>query len=730
MSTHEMKVAKPIAASHKVPLHLLDRLIAIERSPIGRTGPRGVNIQVEDTLTRSARGQRIPSTPPTKTPFPTTENGLTDIGEGVDEVRIGSVEIRNFGIFEDTTLNISHVAGRPIHIIEGNNGAGKSTLIKALRFALHGDINRSALATLLFQGASTKGATIRVSVVLCTEDGEIRITRVAKCQFGGGGWRVSGPYDVVVEVGGRQLREEEATQWLHATFPPRVMAYFIFDAETSPVAELAQRAGDPNHRVREQLEHALGISPLRKLRERCRGFAKRCHQDIRSDFPGTARTQAEIEACEAALRDLAQRRGRLTKDVAEGQKAIEEANDELRTLHAQLDPERDDNRQRLQKMSGEIEEKLNTERRLKQEWFSSILPLRLLEAPLRRVNAKEKHPELWFQGARHTVEAVARMACEGRLPWAPEASSWEHQQLAAHLITALGLPDQKSNQSEEIRLLLLQRIAHLSKARVPATPREVARLVAELDELSHELEDLGQAEDTALTLAQHEKLLKKKGEAENRLHQAANQEKTIAREVANAHERLAELQGLFREAKTAEAAAARLQTQVDIAERCATAFQNLAEQLCEQRVGVLEQASTVLFRRLTNKPDYYDRLQFDRDSLCYRLIDHGGSPVPLERSTGERAVLALSLVHGLQQASGRGFPLIIEAPLKPLDAAHSNGVLKDFLARARGQTILLVKPGEVTREMSSLIEAVVAQRHVLTRPDPRQERAIFESMEA
>lgn len=116
-------------------------------------------------------------------------------------------------------------------------------------------------------------------------------------------------------------------------------------------------------------------------------------------------------------------------------------------------------------------------------------------------------------------------------------------------------------------------------------------------------------------------------------------------------------------------------------------------------------------------------MEFDPDTLRFRLLDHSGAPVPAGRSTGERAVLALSVVHGLQRASGRRLPLVIEAPLKPLDPEHTRRVVTNVFADHDGQTILLVKPGEVQPPLMEKLEFRVGQRFELVRPDSAVERS-------
>ena len=103
------------------------------------------------------------------------------------------------------------------------------------------------------------------------------------------------------------------------------------------------------------------------------------------------------------------------------------------------------------------------------------------------------------------------------------------------------------------------------------------------------------------------------------------------------------------------------------------------------------------------------------------MCDHEGRAAPLDRSTGERAVLSLAIAHGLRKASGRELPLVVEAPLKPLDPVHTDKVVRHAFQTASGQTILLLKPEEIPPAHRAALETRAGQRFVLHRPDPWRE---------
>jgi DNA sulfur modification protein DndD len=166
---------------------------------------------------------------------------------------------------------------------------------------------------------------------------------------------------------------------------------------------------------------------------------------------------------------------------------------------------------------------------------------------------------------------------------------------------------------------------------------------------------------------------------------------------------------------------ARLRKDVDLCRRAASCAETLTDRLRTLRVDDLERAATDMYRRTTNKPGLYNRVAFDRQTLCYTLLDQDGRPAPIERSTGERGMLSLAVVHGLQSVSGRPLPLVVEAPFKPLDPVHTEKAIHQAFGASCEQAVLLLKPEEVPQIHAAAFRRRVGQWFVLERPEPGRE---------
>jgi DNA sulfur modification protein DndD len=96
-------------------------------------------------------------------------------------------------------------------------------------------------------------------------------------------------------------------------------------------------------------------------------------------------------------------------------------------------------------------------------------------------------------------------------------------------------------------------------------------------------------------------------------------------------------------------------------------------------------------------------VQIDTETFKLSLYDHDGETLPKHRlSAGEKQILAISLLWGLANASGRQLPVAIDTPLGRLDSEHRNHLVERYFPQASHQVMLLstdteIRQGEVAQ---------------------------------
>ncbi len=124
--------------------------------------------------------------------------------------------------------------------------------------------------------------------------------------------------------------------------------------------------------------------------------------------------------------------------------------------------------------------------------------------------------------------------------------------------------------------------------------------------------------------------------------------------------------------------------------------------------------SNELFLKITNKPDEYKGLEFENDtSYAFVIKTKEGKSVILP-SKGEKQVLAMSFLLGLNQYTGRNNVILMDTPVATLDDVHSAGIGK-ALAELKNQVIFLAQPQELVGNIYSNIKSAIVKEFIVER---------------
>ena len=93
--------------------------------------------------------------------------------------------------------------------------------------------------------------------------------------------------------------------------------------------------------------------------------------------------------------------------------------------------------------------------------------------------------------------------------------------------------------------------------------------------------------------------------------------------------------------------------------------------IISKKVHRIESLIFESFQRLLRKKTLITGLKINHETFESSLVDHVGGILHVDRlSSGERQLLATSMLWGLARASGRPIPTIIDTPLGRLDSSH------------------------------------------------------------
>ena len=703
-------------AAQGLPVELVLDLILLERATSSRA-KKQINSRISDLLERAAAGRLGAARAALKDAVAAGVEAQSD----VDDLLLESVEIHNFLQFAQTRVDLVHDANRPVVLIEARNGYGKSAFIRAIRFALLGEDEKNTnLSHLIHDGVSKPRGTVRVVLRFRgQQQGLIEVHRVREYSRAGDRWKAEAT-DLTVNLPDGPLQGAEASEWLDARFPASLLQYFIFDAESSVVQALSGQRGEALPEVRGPVEAALGVAPWRKVAERLREHGKKLRLEA-IDLQKQYGSQPDVKK-----RALEGEKQSISAQLDEQRPALVHATTDLAVLSERialytlkLQPSHRQTREALRKEQLRVQADLARLQNEDKDFYRRILPLALLRVALQpKDNAMPVMSADWRKGAEHAVERLVQALVAGHLPWAlfdrPDRQSL-HKELRG-VVGITQTEDQLRARRREERIAPLREVSAQAWDEVLKRPRnrggEVwrARLLAiesELTALGSEAEDPTQHEMYTQMLVEQaelqtkvQKLTALLGVGERRLEEVQDELDGIA-------ERSAEDKKHLEKAEAKKKGA-------DIADKAYAATVAVADELLKDRIGQLEENTTWMLQHTAHKPEYQKgKIVVDRQTLRYCVLDPNGKPVSAGFSTGERTLLALCLVHGIRSAAGAKFPLMIEAPLKPLDPLHQFAVAQHLFNSYSGQVVLLVKPHEIPKELEYLQTQRVGQRFEL-----------------
>ncbi len=141
----------------------------------------------------------------------------------------------------------------------------------------------------------------------------------------------------------------------------------------------------------------------------------------------------------------------------------------------------------------------------------------------------------------------------------------------------------------------------------------------------------------------------------------------------------------------------------------------------ERKVGRLTKHIKEAFDVLTHKDTLVDHLVIDPESLRITLFDNRGRELPRSRlSSGEKQMLAISILWGLARASGRALPVIIDTPLGRLDSSHRMNFVSKYLPNASHQVMVLSTDTEIVGPYLESLSDKIGRTYLLKYDETRQ----------
>ena len=632
-----------------------------------------------------------------------------------------SLTLHNFGIYKGThTVDLTVSNDKPVILFGGLNGGGKTTFLDALQLVLYGKhakcSNRGNLAYGTYLASTLNryvDKTEQVSLELTfshTTDTEAQTFTVRR------EWKLAKQVEnskdkVTVSCNGEydQYISEHWDEFVNEFIPMSLSDLFFFDGEKIENLAHPERS---NELIKTGIENLLGLDLLSQLHLDLNNIErKRKAENLDTSVIEKVETcEADIEANNDIIEALSVEIAKLQNQQGKINVDINKARQKVRDSGAHLIEERDQIRFELGAIAQK--QKDNLQQRVKLD--SGIGPLGLIKPLLKKT---QKQAELEEQASEasalnkaiESYEATLLKSLEGQtLPEAARtalensmANMATERQALANVESYIGLPSNLFNGLEakleldqtERETLIKEREILLEKKALFEKKEES---IPDYETVKHVLSELAQFEaefKNAQTLIKTKSAELEQAQAK---HAVLNQRYTnlLTQQSKDTFEQKRSLQVVDHIGKLKET------------------MQGFAKSLIKENIELLQDKITEKFIALTRKEQLISGVHICPTSFSLTLLAQTGEELsPSRLSAGERQLLAIAILWGLSEASGKELPTVIDTPLGRLDGKHRTRLIEGYFPFAANQVLLLSTDEEIMGDYYSKLKPAISREY-------------------
>ena len=583
---------------------------------------------------------------------------------------IRKIAIENFiPYYGKITVDFPQIKGKNVYVVEGDNGYGKTSFLKAVKWAFFGEAGLKTDETYLNSTAKAEGKDkMCVSISFLENGNHYDLTREFESDRG-----------ECITFGERreQLKDEVAQTRITEIFPEHISRFFIFEGEM--IRELAEAQGQD--RAKKNIELLLGLEALQNavddlgtlrskileelklLKTRNQEFeqVRRQHKNLQTQYEEDKKElderRQELEATQAAVDQMEKELKRFEdmSKLVEEKEALKDARKKLREEQDQLVEERKKIvgnfhlsliQRDLEKAKDQLEKELSRAKNATTSFYENLVRRRLLEDSLKKNSCEIcGHTPIDEEWITRSIEAVRKNTTP-----ATEASDPSKIQEELNLVRNCLVKGKET--TESLRVVLKE---------YDSKEREIKAKSDRIEEITGEFKAFNPEEMKATNEAYRkglERIGVLKGEISSRQDSLEETEE----------ERDKKWRELTRFGDIGEKVG-RTMDQLNVIKSAKGAFDQLLRRCVELNRKRILEAANEFFKRLTNKPDEYDRFEFaSEQTYAFQLVEKdGGRPNMDMISDGEKEIVAISFVLGLSKYSRIKAPLIMDGVNSRLD---------------------------------------------------------------
>jgi DNA sulfur modification protein DndD len=644
-------------------------------------------------------------------------------------MKVNSLKLDNFGPYCGThEVDLSTSAAAPVIVIHGENGRGKTSLLNAIRWCLYGSAGdprkkkKPTFRSLSYDALDQSQYYMSVTLEFDHDGLSYSLARHVQAER-----RPRRDSDLEEQVflrkDGSFQPEGEVEEIIAGMLHPNVSRFFLFDGEMLDQYEvLLGRGGREAALVRDSIEQVLGLPALQLMAEDLGDLRSRAERESLAAASNARLNHELTEAAEAATagRDaLDEEIDRLVDQQAQASAKRDDLADELDRFAEIAADRRDLERLKLEKAELESErDRARDECKeiLRQSWWIAVAA---------SVKKRIEEIDLAVQTTSEDVEKASQLRQEQETLSSTlggdvcslcgaDVTSATHQDLERRLDNVRQALEAIHGTPEDLATLIAEKraLAPFSEAaaanELQASEDRYRRAGIEIRKRQRQIDGIDERlrghdlDAIARTQQEYEDWIRQLGRIEGDLEEKRIERAEKQRDIADTQRQISRLPGSDQ----------RLVLRRALLEALGRTFEGGIDLFRDRLRNQVQQQAAEIFRSLITEQAFVDLKINDQYGL--EIIDDEGREIP-DRSMGQEQIVALSLIGGLNRASGKHAPIVMDTPFGRLDLTHRANVLT-FIPDLGSQCLLLVQSGEFERDRDmAFLEGRVAHEYQMVR---------------
>lgn len=643
-------------------------------------------------------------------------------------MRINKLVITDFGPYRGRNeITLTSSDDSPIVLFGGKNGAGKTTLFEAIGFCLHGKSSlgrrtarkdyEQAIRSKLHEYPDGKADSAAVRLEFeYAHMGEVDHYSVERS------WRDRGKSiveNLEVRRNGQipsELNEDQWQDFLKELVPPGVSQLFFFDGEK--IQELAS-AVESDADFENSLYSLLGLDLIERL-----------DTDL-SIYISRKLEESGVDGINEELEELRDERDRFKQELEDFKQEKEEKEEKLQELDSKIDSKeskiaqeggsyadkREDLKERRAELNASIEQHEDQIREIAMGAYPFALAPDLCEAVVDRLKTETERQNKVT--ARDELTDELNDVLGDDEVWqetdVPDDQVGEvAERIQQKLQGRLEIDDEEPELAHQFSEAQRQEIYSLVDKALNDVPQQLSEVTEELEEQTRERQEveagLGKAPDEELIsplIEDLNELTEERGAIKSRLEE-------LEEEISKSQTKLERKENEVENKLEKKARVEDVSERADLATDVRDAVQDFREELAKKKLRKLESKLSERYITLSNKGEFYDKIEIDEETLDISIKTiHGNKKPHTELSAGERQIFATSLLWALAEISDRPLPFIVDTPLGRLDNDHRDNLITHFFPEAAHQVIIFSTDTEIDDSQYQKLEGYIANAYHL-----------------